>query len=188
MAPMTLVLLDRDGVINFDSENYIRSPEEWKPIPGSIKAIARLKRAGFKVVVCTNQSGIARGYYTACALSQIHSKMHTLLSAYSVKLDKVYYCPHAPGDGCDCRKPAPGMLLKALSDFPSPKAKTWFIGDSTRDMQAAIAANCQPILVRTGNGAMNEEPVRALGINEIHDNLESATDWLLGADKPHQQN
>ncbi len=177
---MTLVLLDRDGVINFDSDNYICSPAQFDPIPGSIEAIARLVTAGFQVAVCSNQSGLARGLFTESVLSEIHAKMDYLLRQHSVALSAIYYCPHLPTDNCECRKPAPGMLLRALTDFSSPADKTWFIGDSVRDMQAALVAGCKPILVRTGNGTAHEEAVKRLGVNNIHNNLNDAVFTLMG--------
>ena len=176
---MTLVLLDRDGVINFDSEDYIRSPEQFDPIPGSVEAIARLIRAGFQVAVCTNQSGLARGLFTEQTLSEIHAKLHTLLQQYQVALDGIYFCPHSPDCNCDCRKPAPGLLLQALSEQSVSANETWFIGDSLRDMQAALAIGCKPMLVRSGNGTTQEAQVRKLGVNNIHEDLDAAVSWLL---------
>lgn len=177
---MTLVLLDRDGVINSDSADYICSPAQFEPIPDSIQAIAQLVNGGHQVAVCTNQSGLGRGLFTERALTEIHAKLHGLLNRHGVALNAVYYCPHLPTDKCACRKPAPGMLVKAISDFSTPADKTWFIGDSVRDMQAALAAGCNPILVRTGNGATHEKEVRRLGVNRIHNNLNDAVSSLLG--------
>lgn len=176
---MTLILLDRDGVINFDSKNYIRAPSDWQPIPGSIEAMARLVHAGCKLAICSNQSGIARGFFTHETLSQIHSKMHDLLKSHNVKLDAVYYCPHHPDSQCKCRKPNTGMLYQALSDLSSSPSQTWFIGDSLKDMQAALTINCHPILVRTGNGYKHEADVRALGIDNIRTDLSEAADWII---------
>lgn len=149
---MKLVLLDRDGVINFDSEHYIKSPAEWKAIPGSLEAIAKLNQAGMKVAVVTNQSGIGRGLYDLETLAAIHHKMETELNAHGGHFDGIYFCPHHPDDQCDCRKPKPGMAIQAMHDFGISPEETIFIGDSYRDLQAAIAARCTPTLVLTGNG------------------------------------
>jgi len=176
---MTLVLLDRDGVINFDSKDYIKSPEQFDPIPGSIEAIASLIESGFSVAVCTNQSGLARGLFSERTLKNIHAKLDALLQQHSVALSGIYFCPHAPNEKCECRKPAPGLLLKALSEQSALAKETWFIGDSVRDIQAALSVGCKPILVRTGNGRTHEAEVRKLGVNNIHEDLRAAVDWLL---------
>ncbi len=148
-----LVILDRDGVINYDSENYIKSPEEWKPYPRSLSAIAELNKAGHKVVVATNQSGVGRGYYSLSILEEIHHKMKAALQEVGGHLDGIYFCPHHPDDGCECRKPKPGMLLAIARDFPALFPEAVFIGDSARDMMAAKQAGCRGVLVKTGNGA-----------------------------------
>ena len=149
---MKLIILDRDGVINEDSDDYIKSPEEWVPIPGSLEAIARLNQAGYRVVVATNQSGLARGLFDIETLNAIHAKMHRRLAAVGGVVDAVFYCPHGPTDSCDCRKPAAGLLREisarlkcALDDVPC-------VGDTMRDVQAARAVGAQPMLVRSGKG------------------------------------
>lgn len=147
-----LIILDRDGVINFDSPDYIKSPDEWHPIPGSLKAIAQLNQAGHTVVVATNQSGVGRGYYTEETLAKIHDKMQQALKAVNGHIDKIYYCPHTPQDHCDCRKPKPGLLHQIKADFPKLFDQAIMVGDSLRDIQAAQAANCKAVLVKTGNG------------------------------------
>jgi D-glycero-D-manno-heptose 1,7-bisphosphate phosphatase len=147
-----LVILDRDGVINRDSEQFIKSPDEWRPIPGSLEAIARLNHAGFRVVVATNQSGIGRGLFDMATLNAIHEKMHRALALVGGRIDALFYCPHTSESQCDCRKPKTGMLQEIgmrlgvdLTGVPS-------IGDSVRDLQAAEAVGAQPILVLTGKG------------------------------------
>jgi D-glycero-D-manno-heptose 1,7-bisphosphate phosphatase len=146
-----LIILDRDGVINYDSVNYIRSPDDWHPIPGSLEAIARLKKAGFKIAVATNQSGISRGYYTEETLTAIHQKMQDALALLDtqidVRIDAIFYCPHLPTENCDCRKPKPGLLQKIAQHFQCDITNVPFIGDNLSDIQAAIAASASPILI-----------------------------------------
>ncbi len=154
-----LIILDRDGVINEDSSKYIKTPEEWLPIPGSIDAIAQLYNAGFTIAVATNQSGIARGYFDLTTLDAMHDKMHQLVATAGGKVDKVFFCPHGPDDNCLCRKPLPGLLHQISShyDIDFKQTPTIMIGDSFRDIQAAISANCTPILVETGKGKQTIE-------------------------------
>jgi len=144
------VLLDRDGVINQDSDDYIKSPEEWQPIVGSLEAIALLNKHGFKVVVITNQSGISRGFYDETTLEQIHKKMHQLTTEKGGTIDAIYYCPHGPDDHCNCRKPKPGLLNQFAKENNTPLKDIYFIGDKQGDAQAAIAAGAKPMLVKTG--------------------------------------
>ncbi len=152
MANTKLVILDRDGVINQDSPHFIKSPDEWVPLPGSIEAIAALKQAGFLVAVCTNQSGVGRGYYTEATLSAIHSKMELLLAAQGYAFDAIVYCPHLPEANCACRKPKPGMVENLLAQLNVGPDETWIIGDSFRDLAAGMSAGCRTLLVKTGNG------------------------------------
>ncbi len=172
---MKLIILDRDGVINFDSEEYIKSPDEWNPIPGSLEAIADLKRAGFTIAVATNQSGIARGLYDLKTLDAIHAKMQDTLSTLGGSIDAIFFCPHHPDEGCDCRKPNPGLLHQIAQHFSVNLNKIPFIGDSLRDLQAAQQAGCQPILVRTGplRGVLNDDEFENLNIFE---DLKAAAD------------
>ena len=135
-----LVILDRDGVINFDSAQYIKSPAEWKPIPGSLEAIARLNQSGYRVVVATNQSGIGRGLFEMDTLNAIHEKMHKALFAVGGRIDAIYYCPHAADSDCDCRKPAPGMILQAARELGIDLPGSFLIGDKPSDIDAARAA------------------------------------------------
>ncbi|TAK62147.1 D-glycero-beta-D-manno-heptose 1,7-bisphosphate 7-phosphatase [Methylobacter sp.] len=146
------VLLDRDGVINCDSDDFIKSPEEWLPIEGSLEAIALLNNNGYKVVVITNQSGLARGLFDAAMLEKIHTKMQRMTAEKGGKIDAIYFCPHGPDDDCDCRKPKPG-LLKAFADDNNVNLNgVTVIGDSLRDLQSAEAVGASPILVKTGKG------------------------------------
>lgn len=150
---MKLIILDRDGVINHDSPNYIKTPAEWIAIPGSLAAIAQLNRAGYQVVIATNQSGLARGLYNEVMLQQIHQKMFDELAQYGGVIDHIFYCPHGPDDHCACRKPKPGLLHQIAAHYQIDLTGVPFVGDSMRDIEAARAAACQPILVCTGNGA-----------------------------------
>jgi D-glycero-D-manno-heptose 1,7-bisphosphate phosphatase len=146
-----LVLLDRDGVINYDSQAYIKGPDEWQPFPKSLKAIADLQ-AHAVVAVCTNQSGLGRGLFDHSSLSNIHVKFAQALRAAGGAPVNIYFCPHTPEESCNCRKPAPGLLQTAMQDLSATPEQTLFVGDSPRDLQAAQACGCQPILVKTGNG------------------------------------
>ncbi|NJN51054.1 MAG: D-glycero-beta-D-manno-heptose 1,7-bisphosphate 7-phosphatase [Gammaproteobacteria bacterium] len=178
---MPLVLLDRDGVINYDSTDYILTPDQWRPLPGSIAAIARLKAAGFAVAVCTNQSAVGRGLIDEATLDAIHQRLCDVLGAQGAALDGIYFCPHAPAAGCDCRKPKPGLLKTAMAELGFAPTQTTMVGDSLRDVQAAIAAACMPVLVRTGHGARAEGAARGLGVDAIFDDLDAATDALVTA-------
>ena len=148
-----LVLLDRDGVINVDSDHYILGPDEWHAIPGSIAAIARLNAAGRTVAVCTNQSAVGRGMLSEQTLAAIHDRMHREVAAAGGALSHVLYCPHAPEAHCDCRKPAPGLIQAALRLTGIGADQTLFIGDSARDLEAARRAGVAAWLVATGNGS-----------------------------------
>jgi D-glycero-D-manno-heptose 1,7-bisphosphate phosphatase len=157
MTGEKLVILDRDGVINVDSPDYIKSPEEWHPVPGSLEAIARLHRFGYRVYVATNQAGIARGKLTRSALQAIHHKMLAAIGDAGGAIAGIKYCPHHPDDRCDCRKPRPGMLraigkLSGINIVGQP-----FVGDSASDLAAAEAAGCRPVLVLTGSGRETEK-------------------------------
>ncbi|MDP6375737.1 MAG: D-glycero-beta-D-manno-heptose 1,7-bisphosphate 7-phosphatase [Pseudomonadales bacterium] len=154
-----LVLLDRDGVINHDSADYIRNASEWSPIPGALQAIVALQEAGIVVAVCTNQSGVGRGLLSASSLHEIHDTLQRCIEELGGQRVSVYYCPHRPDAGCGCRKPEPGMLLDALHDFGCDAREACFVGDSARDLQAAKRAGCEGILVRTGNGGATEKTV-----------------------------
>ena len=151
------VLLDRDGVINYDSEEYIKSPAEWEAIPGSIEAIARLYNAGFQIAVVTNQSGVGRGLYTEDDLIAINNKMLDALWQHEAVIECVYYCPHTPTDNCECRKPKPGLIHKALWELRVEARDCILVGDSERDILAAHAGGVDAVLVETGNGLITKE-------------------------------
>lgn len=147
-----LIILDRDGVINEDSDDYIKSPEEWLPIESSLRAIAKLNQAGFKVAVATNQSGIARGFFDETTLALMHKKMEMELAKVGAHIDALEYCPDHPDHAGENRKPNPGMANQLIQLFSADPEKTWFVGDSLSDIQCAINANCKPALVLTGKG------------------------------------
>jgi D-glycero-D-manno-heptose 1,7-bisphosphate phosphatase len=180
---MKLVILDRDGVINQDSDAYIKSPEEWIPIPGSPEAIARLNRAGYRVVVATNQSGIARGYFDLEILEAIHGKMEQTLKAAGGAVDGIFFCPHGPDDNCDCRKPKPGLLQQIADTYGLELNGVPVIGDSLRDLQSADAVGAKGILVRTGKGRKTARDPQLDPSVSIYNNLAEAVDALLKEDR-----
>jgi D-glycero-D-manno-heptose 1,7-bisphosphate phosphatase len=147
---MKLVILDRDGTINADRDDYVKSPAEWLPLPGALEAIARLNQAGWHVVVATNQSGIGRGLFDMETLNAMHSKMHSLLAAVGGRVDAVFFCPHDPADACDCRKPAPGLFHRIGERYGIDLRGVPAVGDTARDAVAALAAGCEPHVVRPG--------------------------------------
>jgi len=147
-----LLILDRDGVVNQDSPNFVRSADEWLPLPGSIAAIAQLSRAGYTVAIASNQSGLGRGLFDRSALRSMHRKLRRLVSNEGGRIDRIVVCPHGPDEGCSCRKPKPGLLLRLARHYGVSLGGVPVIGDSLRDLQAAAAAGATPILVRTGNG------------------------------------
>lgn len=176
---MKLVILDRDGVINHDSEHYIKSPDEWKPIAGSLGAIARFTQSGYRVVIATNQSGLGRGLFDMAALNAMHDKMHKAVNQLGGRIDAVFFCPHAQDAGCECRKPRPGMLREIGERFDVDLTGVAAIGDSLRDLQAASAVGARPILVLTGKG---EQTLKAGGLpegTEIHQDLATAAMALI---------
>lgn len=172
------VLVDRDGVINHDSDGYIKSPEEWRPIEGSLEAIALLNRHGYKVAVITNQSGLARGLFDRAMLDKIHAKMHGLVAEQGGEIDSVYVCPHGPDDNCACRKPKPGLLDLFAAEKKVSLQGMPFIGDALRDVQTAQAVGASPILVKTGKGkkTLTDNP----GFNiPVFENLHDAAIYLV---------
>ena len=156
-----LVILDRDGVINADSPEFIKTPDEWLPIPGSLEAIARMTDAGFTVVVASNQSGLGRGIVTPENLDSIHHKMCQMVEQSGGRLDGIFFCPHRPEDGCNCRKPRPGLFHQIASTYAMELAGVPAVGDSLRDLQAAKEAGANPVLVRTGNGIITQAKIVA---------------------------
>ncbi len=178
-----LLVLDRDGVINHDSDDYIKSPEEFHWIQGSLAAIARLTMAGYRIAVATNQSGLARGYFDLSTLDRIHSNLMTAVAQAGGKIEGIFYCPHGPDDGCECRKPLPGLLYRIRDTFQVPLEGNFFIGDSISDVQAAFAASMLPILVRTGKGqrTIAKHGSDLAGV-PVFENLAAATDYILSLD------
>jgi len=176
---MQLIILDRDGVINEDSDEFIKSPSEWQPLRGSLEAIARLHRAGWQVVVATNQSGVARKLFSLDTLARIHETMHHRVIETGGMIDAVFFCPHGPSDGCDCRKPKPGMFHDIAERLRVDLRGVPAIGDSLRDIQAAEAAGATPILVKTGKGfGTVSNPELGPGV-AVFDDLYSAVNQLL---------
>ena len=154
---MKLVILDRDGTINSDSDDFVKSPEEWMPLPGALEAIARLNHAGWHVVIASNQSGLGRGLFDVASLNAMHAKMHKMLAAVGGRVDAVFYCPHSPEESCACRKPLPGLFEQIGARFGIALKGVPTAGDSLRDIQAGAAAGCEPHLILTGKSA-NEDP------------------------------
>lgn len=182
--PTKLVILDRDGVINQDSDAYVKSLDEWIPYPSSITAMARLSQAGWRVAVATNQSGIGRGYYDESTLAAMHDRMIELVEAAGGHIDHVVYCPHVSEDGCDCRKPLPGMLEQIRQALKLDSLNgSWMVGDSLRDLQAGNAMGCRPVLVRTGKGertlAAHPELMACDDPTRVFADLSAFVDWLL---------
>ncbi len=181
---MKLIILDRDGVINEDSDQYIKSVEEWRPIPGSIEAIAKLGDAGYSVVVATNQSGLSRGLFGLDELESIHHKMCRLAEQAGGCISAIFYCPHLPEEHCRCRKPAPGLFEAIAREFNADLAGVPVVGDSLRDLQAGLLLHCMPILVRTGKGRtteplLHEQDDPHLRNTLVFDDLAAVTDHLL---------
>ena len=154
---MKLVILDRDGTINHDSDQYIKSPDEWKPLPGSLEAIARLTQAGWRCVIATNQSGVARGLFDMATLNAIHAELHRAVNQAGGRIDAIFFCPHAADANCECRKPKPGLLREIGARLDIELKGVPMVGDSLRDLQAAAAMGCKPYLVLTGKGKKTRE-------------------------------
>lgn len=165
--PIKLVVLDRDGTINEDRDDYVKSADEWVPIPGALEAVARLHQAGWHVVVATNQSGLGRGLFDMYTLNEMHAKMNALLAPLGGRIDAVFFCPHAPEDQCRCRKPLPGLFEAIGERFGVEMAGVPAVGDTLRDLQAASAVGCAPHLVRTGKAAALD----AAGLQAMRDKI-----------------
>ena len=178
---MKLVILDRDGVINFDSDQYIKSPAEWRPIPGSIEAIARLHQGGWRIAVATNQSGIGRGLFDMATLNAINDKMMEMVFRQGGRIDALFFCPHTAIEGCGCRKPRTGMLEEIASRFHVELKGVPIVGDSLKDLQAAEAVAAQPILVLTGKGPRTREDGNMPRKTLVFDNLAEAARHLVAA-------
>lgn len=156
---LKLVILDRDGVINEDSDAFVKSEAEWVPLPGAIEAVAGLSRAGFTLVVATNQSGLARGLFDLDDLEAMHAKMGQLVESHGGSLSAVFYCPHGPDDGCNCRKPKSGLIDAIEAEFDTSASGVPLVGDSLRDLEAGISKGCEPVLVLTGKGRKTLESI-----------------------------
>ena len=190
---MKLIILDRDGVINHDRADYVKSADEWLPIAGSIEAIARLHKAGFTVVVATNQAGLAKGKFDLDDLEAMHEKLTQLVEEQGAELGAIFYCPHAPEDNCKCRKPMPGMVDAIEAEFNISAEGFYFVGDSLRDLQAAITKGCKPILVKTGNGEKTLAQLADVSLQtdapqisseqvQVFNNLAAAADFIIAND------
>jgi len=178
--PGRLIVLDRDGVINRDSAEFIKSPDEWIPIDGSVEAIALLTRGGYTVTVASNQSGLARGLFDKPTLDCINDRMRAAVADAGGRIDRIEYCPHGPDEGCDCRKPRPGLLLRLGRRYGVDLRGVACVGDSERDLEAAEAVGARPILVRSGNGRRTESARRARGADvEVYDDLLAAAKALV---------
>lgn len=177
---MKLVLLDRDGVINHDSDDYIKSAAEWEAIPGSLEAIARLCQNGYRIIVVSNQSGLGKKKLDIIELNQIHRKLLDHLAQYGGSIDAFFFCPHDPGKGCDCRKPKPGLLHEISERLHIPLTDVPFVGDKMSDVQAALEVKAKPMLVKTGYG---EETMKNNDLPDdiqVFDNLSEVADYLIG--------
>lgn len=177
---MHTIILDRDGVINEDSPDYIKTADEWQPLPGSLQAIARLCHHGYRVIVVSNQSGIGRHRFSISALNEIHQKMLTHLAQYGGHIDAIFFCPHDPKDDCTCRKPKPGLLQDIGTRLKIPLAGVPVVGDKITDIQAAQAAGAQPILVRTGQGQVTVNSGQVPAGVPVYDNLAAVSEALIG--------
>ena len=178
---MKLIILDRDGVINQDRDDFVKSADEWIPIEGSMDAIAFLTQAGYTVAVATNQSGIGRKYFTVQDLTEMHAKMHRLAVQAGGAIDGIWFCPHTAADNCNCRKPKPGMICDILERFKADPAETWLVGDSLRDLQTVDAAGGKPALVLTGKGkkTLSEHENELPENTQIFDNLLAFSQYIM---------
>jgi D-glycero-D-manno-heptose 1,7-bisphosphate phosphatase len=176
---MKLVILDRDGVINYESDAYIKAPGEWRPLPGSLDAIARLTQTGHHVVVATNQSGVGRGLFEMATLNAIHDKMHRAVAQAGGRIDAVFFCPHAPEANCGCRKPKAGLYEEIGRRFNTSLKAVPCVGDSQHDLEAAVAAGGLPVLVLTGNGEATRRGGKAPPGTRVYKNLAEAVKSLI---------
>ncbi len=183
MVPSTriAVFLDRDGVINYNRDNYVRNWAEFRFLPGALNALKRLATSSVAVVIVTNQSAVGRGLLNVVELEDIHAQMTRIIQASGGRVDRVFYCPHHPADGCDCRKPQPGLLKQAAAALNIDLAGSFFVGDAISDIQAGLAAGCLPVLVLTGRGAAAEQALNGRGGDRCHvvRDLPAAVDWIL---------
>jgi len=188
MHAVKLVILGRDGVLNVYREDHVKAPEEWRPLPGALEAVARLNHAGWHAVVATNQAGIGRGMIDMASINAVHAHMNRELMARGGRIDAVFFCPHAPEEACDCRKPLPGMLLDIGRRYGADLRHVPMVCDTLRDLQAAAAAGCEPHLVCTGRAAALDAPglqrlVEQVPATQVHADLPAFADWLLRRDR-----
>jgi len=178
---MNLIILDRDGTINEDRDDYVKSADDWIPIPGSLEAIARLNHAGWHTVIASNQSGLGRGLFDMAALNAMHAKMNSLLAKVGGRIDAVFFCPHTPDESCDCRKPLPGLFRQIGERYGVDLANVPVVGDSLRDLQAGAALGCRPHLVRTGKGAATVagNVLHQVPGTVVHDDLAAFAEHLI---------
>ena len=179
---MKLIVLDRDGTINADSDDFVKTPEEWLPLPGALEAIARLNHDGWRVVIASNQSGLGRGLFDVASLNAIHTKMYKMLAAVGGRVDAVFYCPHSPEESCNCRKPLPGLFEQIGARFGIPLKGVPTAGDSLRDLQAGTAAGCEPHLVLTGKSAVFRDGGQPDGLpagTRLHVDLSAFVDFVI---------
>ena len=177
-----LLVIDRDGTLSRDPEDFIRGPDDWEPLPGAVEALARLYEAGWRIVVASNQAGLGRGLFDMATLNAVHARMHRVLAQAGARIEAVFFCPHAPDEGCDCRKPAPGLFLQIAQRFGVLPQQMVAAGDSMRDVQAALAAGCDTHLVLTGQLAawrgVGRPPELPAAVT-CHDDLAALADALL---------
>lgn len=188
MHVVKLVILGRDGVLNAYREDHVKSPDEWQPLPGTLEAVARLNHAGWHTVVATNQAGIGRGMIDMASINAVHAHMNRELMTHGGRIDAVFFCPHAPEEECDCRKPQPGMVLDIGRRYGADLSQVPMVGDTLRDLQAAAAAGCPPHLVLTGraagmDGVAIERLVEQVPATRVHADLAAFVDWLLRRDR-----
>jgi len=176
-----LIILDRDGVINHDSDEYIKSEDEWFPLAGSIDAISELSKSGFRVCVATNQSGLGRGLFDEFTLARMHELMISLVEEKGGSISGIFFCPHRPDEGCECRKPKPGLLNQIEEQFSCSVAGSWFVGDTEKDIDVALAKGCKPILVLTGKGTLTQSSMdpAILAKVPVFDDLFSAAMFII---------
>jgi D-glycero-D-manno-heptose 1,7-bisphosphate phosphatase len=177
---MNLIILDRDGTINEDRDDYVKSADDWLPIPGSLEAIARLNHAGWHTVIASNQSGLGRGLFDMASLNAMHAKMNTLLAKVGGRIDAVFFCPHTPDESCECRKPMSGLFRQIGERYGVDLSTVPVVGDSLRDLQAGVAVGCTPHLVRTGKGLATEPGVhQQVPGTVVHDDLSAFAEYLI---------
>lgn len=185
-APVKLIVLDRDGTLSPDPEDFVRAPEDWVPLPGALEAVARLNQGGWRVVLASNQSGLGRGLFDMATLNAVHARMHKLLAAAGGRIEAVFFCPHAPEDECCCRKPAAGLFLDIARRMGVPLDSMVAAGDSVRDVQAAAAAGCEAHLIRTGQslpvGDGAPLPPDVPAGTQVHADLSAFADFVLARD------